>query len=61
MYLLVTPSAPEEKMALFLAHVLATGNSKVDNYAQLLEPIAISAQLGWAITATAASRQDPPR
>ncbi|MBV8891843.1 MAG: DUF1800 family protein, partial [Acidobacteria bacterium] len=40
MYYLVNPQRPlEEKMALFWHHVFATGNSKVDNYDQLLEQI----------------------
>jgi Protein of unknown function (DUF1800) len=40
MYYLVTTQRPlEEKMALFWHHVLATGNSKVDNYDQILEQI----------------------
>jgi hypothetical protein len=40
MYYLVTTQRPlEEKMALFWHHVLATGNSKVDNYDQMLEQI----------------------
>ena len=40
MYYLVTTKRPlEEKMALFWHHVFATGNSKVDNYDQLLEQI----------------------
>src|SRR6267154_2401371 len=40
MYYLVTTKRPlEEKMGLFWHHVLATGNSKVDNYDQLLEQI----------------------
>jgi hypothetical protein len=40
MYYLVTTQRPlEEKMALFWHHVFATGNSKVDNYDQLLEQI----------------------
>jgi hypothetical protein len=40
MYYLVTTQRPlEEKMSLFWHHVLATGNSKVDNYDQLLEQI----------------------
>jgi hypothetical protein len=40
MYYLVTTQRPlEEKMALFWHQVFATGNSKVDNYDQLLEQI----------------------
>jgi hypothetical protein len=40
MYYLVTTKRPlEEKMALFWHQVFATGNSKVDNYDQLLEQI----------------------
>jgi len=40
MYYLVNTKRPlEEKMALFWHHVFATGNSKVDNYDQLLEQI----------------------
>src|SRR5262245_47949843 len=40
MYYLVSTQRPlEEKMALFWHHVFATGNSKVDNYDQLLEQI----------------------
>ncbi len=40
MYYLVTTKRPlEEKMGLFWHHVFATGNSKVDNYDQLLEQI----------------------
>jgi uncharacterized protein (DUF1800 family) len=42
MYYLVTTKRPlEEKMALFWHQVFATGNSKVDNYDQLLEQIDI--------------------
>src|SRR5580700_8767027 len=42
MYYLVTTQRPlEEKMALFWHQVFATGNSKVDNYDQLLEQIDI--------------------
>ena len=36
----------EEKMVLFWHHVFATGNSKVDNYDQLLAQIAMFRQLG---------------
>jgi hypothetical protein len=40
LYYLVNTKRPlEEKMALFWHHVFATGNSKVDNYDQLLEQI----------------------
>src|SRR3954452_4183920 len=40
LYYLVNTQRPlEEKMALFWHHVFATGNSKVDNYDQLLEQI----------------------
>src|SRR3981081_1526642 len=40
MYHLVNTQRPlEEKMALFWHHVFATGNSKVDNYDQLLTQI----------------------
>jgi uncharacterized protein (DUF1800 family) len=40
MFHLVNTGRPlEEKMALFWHHVFATGNSKVDNYDQLLEQI----------------------
>jgi hypothetical protein len=40
MYYLVNTKRPlEEKMALFWHHVFATGNSKVDNYDQMLEQI----------------------
>jgi uncharacterized protein (DUF1800 family) len=40
MYHLVNTNRPlEEKMAIFWHHVFATGNSKVDNYDQLLEQI----------------------
>jgi Protein of unknown function (DUF1800) len=40
MYHLVNTKRPlQEKMALFWHHVFATGNSKVDNYDQLLEQI----------------------
>jgi hypothetical protein len=42
MYHLVNTKRPlEEKIALFWHHVFATGNSKVDNYDQLLEQIAL--------------------
>ena len=47
MYYLVTTQRPlEEKMALFWHHVLATGNSKVDNYDQILEQIDLFRQHG---------------
>ena len=47
MYYLVTTQRPlEEKMALFWHHVFATGNSKVDNYDQLLEQIELFRQQG---------------
>jgi hypothetical protein len=47
MYYLVTTQRPlEEKMALFWHHVLATGNSKVDNYDQLLEQIDLFREQG---------------
>src|SRR5579884_3007162 len=40
LYYLVNTKRPlQEKMALFWHHVFATGNSKVDNYDQLLEQI----------------------
>src|ERR1700724_4596535 len=40
-YLVNTKRPLEEKTALFWHHVFATGNSKVDNYDQLLEQINI--------------------
>src|SRR5215813_11981340 len=47
MYHLVNTKRPlEEKMGLFWHHVFATGNSKVDNYDQLLEQIGLFRQLG---------------
>ena len=47
MYHLVNTKRPlEEKMALFWHHVFATGNSKVDNYDQLLEQIGLFRQQG---------------
>jgi len=47
MYYLVNTKRPlEEKMALFWHHVFATGNSKVDNYDQLLEQINMFRQDG---------------
>src|SRR5258707_11459352 len=40
LYYLVNTKRPlQEKMALFWHHIFATGNSKVDNYDQLLEQI----------------------
>ena len=42
MYYLVNTKRPlEEKMTLFWHHLFATGNSKVDNYDQLLEQIGL--------------------
>jgi hypothetical protein len=47
MYYLVNTKRPlQEKMALFWHHVFATGNSKVDNYDQLLEQIDLFRQRG---------------
>src|SRR5437868_7510139 len=47
LYYLVNTKRPlEEKMALFWHHVFATGNSKVDNYDQLLEQIELLRQSG---------------
>jgi len=47
MYHLVNTKRPlEEKMALFWHHVFATGNSKVDNYDQLLEQMGLFRQQG---------------
>lgn len=47
MYYLVNTQRPlEEKTALFWHHVFATGNSKVDNYDQLLEQINIFRERG---------------
>src|SRR5712692_7546174 len=47
MYYLVNTKRPlEEKTALFWHHVFATGNSKVDNYDQLLEQINIFRERG---------------
>ncbi|PYN53546.1 MAG: hypothetical protein DMD94_18050 [Candidatus Rokuibacteriota bacterium] len=47
MYHLVNTKRPlEEKMAIFWHHVFATGNSKVDNYDQLLEQIGLFRQGG---------------
>ena len=49
MYYLVTTQRPlEEKMALFWHQVFATGNSKVDNYDQLLEQIDLFRHQGMA-------------
>jgi hypothetical protein len=47
MYYLVNTKRPlQEKMALFWHHVFATGNSKVDNYDQLLEQIQLFREHG---------------
>ena len=47
MFHMVNTQRPlEEKMALFWHHVFATGNSKVDNYDQLLAQIAMFRQRG---------------
>jgi Protein of unknown function (DUF1800) len=47
MYFLVNTKRPlEEKMTLFWHHVFATGNSKVDNYDQLLEQINLFREQG---------------
>jgi hypothetical protein len=47
LYYLVNTKRPlEEKMALFWHHVFATGNSKVDNYDQLLEQIQLFREHG---------------
>ncbi len=47
MYYLINTKRPlEEKMALFWHHVFATGNSKVDNYDQLLEQINLFREKG---------------
>src|SRR5713226_9284158 len=47
MYYLVNTKRPlEEKVALFWHHVFATGNSKVDNYDQVLEQINLFRQRG---------------
>ena len=47
LYYLVNTKRPlEEKMALFWHHVFATGNSKVDNYDQLLEQIELFREHG---------------
>ena len=45
-YLVNTKRPLEEKTALFWHHVFATGNSKVDNYDQLLEQINIFRERG---------------
>jgi uncharacterized protein (DUF1800 family) len=47
MFHMVNTQRPlEEKMTLFWHHVFATGNSKVDNYDQLLEQISMFRRLG---------------
>jgi uncharacterized protein (DUF1800 family) len=47
MFHLVNTERPlEEKMALFWHHIFATGNSKVDNYDQLLVQIALFREKG---------------
>jgi hypothetical protein len=47
MYHMVNTKRPlQEKMALFWHHVFATGNSKVDNYDQLLEQIKLFREQG---------------
>ncbi len=47
MYYLVNTKRPlHEKMALFWHHVLATGNSKVDNYDQMLEQMELFRDFG---------------
>ena len=47
MYYLVNTKRPlEEKIALFWHHVFATGNSKVDNYDQMLEQINLFRERG---------------
>ena len=47
MYYLINTKRPlEEKMALFWHHVFATGNSKVDNYDQLLDQIQLFREHG---------------
>src|ERR687896_2013722 len=47
MYQMVSTKRPlEEKIALFWHHVFATGNSKVDNYDQMLEQINLFRQRG---------------
>ncbi|MGE3537431.1 MAG: DUF1800 domain-containing protein [Candidatus Tectimicrobiota bacterium] len=45
-HLVNTKNPLQEKMALFWHHVFATGNSKVDNYDQLLEQIDLFRQHG---------------
>ena len=45
-YLVNTKRPLEEKVALFWHHLFATGNSKVDNYDQLLEQINLFRQRG---------------
>jgi hypothetical protein len=45
-YLVNTKRPLEEKIALFWHHVFATGNSKVDNYDQLLEQIKLFRDMG---------------
>ena len=45
-YLVNTQRPLQEKMALFWHHVFATGNSKVDNYDQLLEQIELLRENG---------------
>src|ERR1051326_7711002 len=45
-YLVNTKRPLEEKMALFWHHVFAPGNSKVDNYDQLLEQIQLFREHG---------------
>jgi hypothetical protein len=47
MFHMVNTKRPlEEKMALFWHHVFATGNSKVDNYDQLLDQISMFRKMG---------------
>ena len=47
MFHMVNTQRPlEEKMTLFWHHVFATGNSKVDNYDQLLEQISMFRHMG---------------
>ena len=47
MFHMVNTQRPlEEKMTLFWHHVFATGNSKVDNYDQLLEQISMFRRMG---------------
>jgi hypothetical protein len=45
-YMVNTKRLLEEKMTLFWHHVFATGNSKVDNYDQLLEQISMFRSMG---------------